>query len=1595
MNLRHASVPRRTERTTAHHRRRGVRSLTALVTGVAVVLGMAVAPALPAAAAGPAAVGITVSITDPTGAVVSRVDAESMATYSVNVAYSCNVADCQDVQVIVDPTPLDPTYSSYRKESAMTFTPPFTPAPPITGTLDSGYTVSLGSLTAGTSGLFRLAYRVDQRTSGPRPGSFFIDGSSILPRATISASNSDNSATGSASATWASTVPAAPTLTLSAPASTRTDAPVALTLGGDARCLSYNGAGILIGIPWVTCAQDYTAVVTLPTDAEYVPASGGLYDSTTRTVTFAQTGSSAAGGLAFNANTFEVTFPSGSFPTTAPGCVANRLFAVTETMTYIGGTVRTATPASRSLAVQNCAPFAKGDSSKILGGRNGGTASDATFDIPLAPGGTKNGYWQLEADNQANVSGIATITDASLGQAEIPVRSIRALDGAPTTLQYTLSDGATGSVSVAYGDTWTPSGGRTISAVTATSSSLTGPNAQATGSASTRFIIRLNFVVQYGATPGLRTNTATSSIAYEDPTLGTLNLAPDTATATLEVPTDVTLTAGPPSVTTTGTPIVGGTVSWRMGGAMSTVPAGENYRPQYVFLAPKDWDITASSATVTGVPGVTYDYKDVSYNGESYSAVVATWPGPISNVGTFSLPAMTVNAVPTIAAPAGTNNQTGYLFVGDVNGRPVSVYSPGSYADATDFDGDGDSTETYAMRTGLTSLAPTSAIGVTKQICRPDVSQADGCDWISDAGTTVGVPPNATSIKYRVIIANGGNASLSNVVAYDVLPYIGDHGLSDGTASILRGSTVKELLATVSDVSPGIVLNYSASTNPSRTEVYSGTTDPDDWGVIATGASSLRAKVATLAAKSSVSFEYEASLVLGAAGQIACNSITATATTLATIEPQAVCATTQEADLQISAPAHYPLQQGRDGGVTFEVVNAGATPNAPASVTVSIPDGVSITDLALTGWVCTAPSMAGPVTLACDPVDDAGSARTLALGASETITIPVRADSDAPAAACFDGSITGPMYDPELSNNDAQSCSDVAPVADPLLALEKTDHVGSVSVGDLTTYSITVSNELVSESIADAVVTDTLPAGLTFVSASNSGTASGQTVSWTIADLNPAGATNSDGSDINGGSGNTITLTVTARIADGAQDAVTNSASVSAPDPAGGDALTDAAEDTDAVFNLFTDLDPATTTPQNEPVVTALSEIVTARGAPLDPTAVTEDGAPAHGSIAIDPTTGAVTYTPSPGYSGPDIYQVRACDTSTPAQCHVSQVRVTVGVNVVDALDDAASTTATKPVTTTVTGNDSTASGQPLANPTVTTQPQHGGIAVNVAGTITYTPDDAWSGSDSYVYSVCDTSTPTPVCDSATVLVTVDNVILSIDPVIPTAQNSPVTTPLSEIMTSEGLPLEPAQTIEHTAPTHGSIAIDPTTGAVTYTPTPGYTGDDSYVITACDTAGVCVDAPVRVVVGRNVVTVRDESISLIVNTDVDPIDVLSTATSASAQPLGNPTIKDEPRHGTVAVDADGTITYSADRDYVGTDSFTFTVCDTGIPVQVCDTGTVSVTVTPIADPPPAASTPTATALPAAGIDAARAGALALLLLMVGGVLAFSMRRRRA
>lgn len=165
-------------------------------------------------------------------------------------------------------------------------------------------------------------------------------------------------------------------------------------------------------------------------------------------------------------------------------------------------------------------------------------------------------------------------------------------------------------------------------------------------------------------------------------------------------------------------------------------------------------------------------------------------------------------------------------------------------------------------------------------------------------------------------------------------------------------------------------------------------------------------------------------------------------------------------------------------------------------------------------------------------------------------------------------------------------------------------------------------------------------------------------------------------------------------------------------------------------------VDDAVTTMTDAPVVvSALQNDSDADGDTLSIQMVAD---PANGSVVIN-GDGTLTYTPDAGFSGIDSFDYTVSDgTDTDA----ATVTVTVSSEPVGnrpptTVDDVTSTEADTPVVVDVLANDSDLDGDVLVVAS-TTNPSNGAVVINPNGTITYTPNAGFEGSDSFTYTVSD-----------------------------------------------------------------------------------------------------------------------------------------------------------------------------------------------------------------------------------------------------------------
>ncbi len=179
-------------------------------------------------------------------------------------------------------------------------------------------------------------------------------------------------------------------------------------------------------------------------------------------------------------------------------------------------------------------------------------------------------------------------------------------------------------------------------------------------------------------------------------------------------------------------------------------------------------------------------------------------------------------------------------------------------------------------------------------------------------------------------------------------------------------------------------------------------------------------------------------------------------------------------------------------------------------------------------------------------------------------------------------------------------------------------------------------------------------------------------------------------------------------------------------------------------------VDDAVSTPYETPVtIDVLANDSDPNGDPLTINGVSQ---PDNGDVVVNGDD-TLTYTPDAGFFGDDDFVYGACDPS--GLCDSATVTVTVEAPVNQApaaSDDAATTAQDQAVTIAVLANDSDPDGDPISLDAVG-QPANGSAAANPDGTVTYTPDPGFFGTDSFTYEISDDQGAT---DSATVTVTVN-----------------------------------------------------------------------------------------------------------------------------------------------------------------------------------------------------------------------------------------------
>ena len=337
----------------------------------------------------------------------------------------------------------------------------------------------------------------------------------------------------------------------------------------------------------------------------------------------------------------------------------------------------------------------------------------------------------------------------------------------------------------------------------------------------------------------------------------------------------------------------------------------------------------------------------------------------------------------------------------------------------------------------------------------------------------------------------------------------------------------------------------------------------------------------------------------------------------------------------------------------------------------------------------------------------------------------------------------------------------------------------------------------------------------------------------------------------------------------------------------------------------------------------------------------TATGLPA--GLTIDPATGRISETVDRSASQVPggTYRVVVTATDPSGDAVSSGFDWAIANPAPTAANDAATTAEDSPVRIVVLANDVDPDGDPLS--VVAANAGHGSVVVNADGTLSYTPDRDFNGNDVIVYTISDGQGGTA---SASVLVTitpVQDVPRAVDDRATVAQDQAVDIPLlANDSDPDGDPL----TLVSATAASGSVVINPD-GTLRYVPVAGFVGTDVIRYTIDDGQGGTATASVAV----TVTAVNHAPIAQAdaVRTNEDSpvtIAVLANDSDQDRDPLSVTDVG--ATHGGVIVNADGTLTYTPDANYSGTDTIRYTIADGRGGTATAD---VTVTIDPVNDAP--------------------------------------------
>ncbi|WP_411293200.1 tandem-95 repeat protein [Vibrio parahaemolyticus] len=335
------------------------------------------------------------------------------------------------------------------------------------------------------------------------------------------------------------------------------------------------------------------------------------------------------------------------------------------------------------------------------------------------------------------------------------------------------------------------------------------------------------------------------------------------------------------------------------------------------------------------------------------------------------------------------------------------------------------------------------------------------------------------------------------------------------------------------------------------------------------------------------------------------------------------------------------------------------------------------------------------------------------------------------------------------------------------------------------------------------------------------------------------------------------------------------------------------------------------------------------------------ENSPKNGTVIVN-SDGTVMYTPDDNYVGEDAFTYIVTSGGVSESTTV-EVNVTPVNDAPVAKNDISTTQEDTAVTIDVLSNDTDVDGDKLSIESVSVPKEQGTVEV-VDGKLVFTPAENFNGDAEITYTVTDGA----LTDQATVKVTVNAVNDT-----PVVESNIADQTLAEDFTPYTIDLNTAFSdvdnvdgeLTFSVSGNSNIQVAIVNGIATITPTADWNGSEILTFTATDPSGESISQTVNFTVAP-VADIVADSVTVVEETPTI-IKVLGNDTFEGDDKVVSLDTNNGPANGTVSINPDGSVTYTPNDNYHGTDSFTYIVTSGG----VSESTTVSVDVTPVNDVP--------------------------------------------